>query len=371
MTLLLTGGHLTPALACIDYLQKSSPDSTILFVGRMQTQNGTRQRSREQEEVEKRKVPFIPFSTGKLVHGSLAAKLLQIFPFSRSLTKAFGIIGRYRPDAVVSFGSYVAVPIALAAWIWRVPVITHEQTRTAGIANSLIGKVAHTVALAHPESAQYFPTTKTVVTGNLIRQTLFTNTTVQPSWFTENLSKPLLYITGGNQGSEVLNTTVSQCLTQLVRDWTVIHQCGAPTAQRNYKKDLQAYKRALNPQLRKRYFIREWIQEHELAWIYQHATASISRAGANTVDEIVLHAIPTIFIPLPFSHRDEQLLNAKAISKSGGALLLPQQHLSPDLLVKKLEEISKNHASMQQKLTTMKPKDGTADFCALVQKIAA
>jgi UDP-N-acetylglucosamine--N-acetylmuramyl-(pentapeptide) pyrophosphoryl-undecaprenol N-acetylglucosamine transferase len=369
MTLLLTGGHLTPALALIEYIVQHEPSTQVLFVGRKFSRTDTKQLSKEQSEVEKHGVTFIPFATGKLSRGSLIQRVAEGWHFFTSIFRALQIVAHHKPDAIVSFGSYVAVPLACAAWMWRIPVVSHEQTRTAGFANSVIARFADVIAISHPESAEYFPAKKTTVTGNLIRTSLFTQKSARPSWLTAP-TKPLLYITGGSQGSEVINTTVAQCLPQLLRSWNIIHQCGNHTQSRNYKKELTAVKQTLAPIHRKRYSIREWITDAELSWIYRHSSAIVSRAGANTTEEIARLQIPAILIPLPFSHRDEQTLNAKALSKTGGALLLTQQHLTPSELLAQLELLTERKAEMQRSLAALSfPKNSEQQLFALIQSV--
>jgi UDP-N-acetylglucosamine--N-acetylmuramyl-(pentapeptide) pyrophosphoryl-undecaprenol N-acetylglucosamine transferase len=369
MTLLLTGGHLTPALALIEHLVQHEPKTQILFAGRTFTRQDSRQLSREQSEVEKHGVTFIPFSTGKLSQGSFIKRSIEAWRFFISLFRAIGIIAAHRPDAVVSFGSYVAVPLTCAAWIWRIPIVSHEQTRTAGFANSVIARFADKIAISHPESAAYFPAKKTVVTGNLIRRSIISQKPPQPTWLPAP-QKPVLYITGGSQGSEIINVTVAQCLPQLLRSWTVIHQCGNPTQQRNYKKELTSVKQSLAPIHRKRYFIREWITDSELSWIYHHAEAVVSRAGANTTEELARLRLPAVLIPLPFSHRDEQTLNAKALSKTGGALLVTQQHLTPEELVTQLQELYENRASMRAALAELTfPENPEAQLFSIITEV--
>ncbi len=364
MKLLFTGGHITPALAFIEYLKAKHPEVTMIFVGRAYSRNG--QKSHEQEELEQLGVPFIPFTTGKILRRNWSALPKELWLFLSSFFTALAIIGEQKPTAVVSFGSYFAVPLVFAAWIWRIPIITHEQTRSAGIANTTIATYATCVALSHKESEPFFPSKKTKLIGSLLRKPLFAKQPTKPTWYTPS-TKPLLYITGGNQGSEIINTTIAQCLPQLVKKWQVIHQCGNQTATRNYQQELLAKRQTLSPSLRTNYSVFEWITERDLAWIYQNATAAISRAGANTTEELLRAQLPSIFVPLPFSHRDEQLLNARAVAKTGGALLLPQQQLTPHNLIKNLDTVLMQQKKMKKALSEHAPaKDSEKKFFELI-----
>jgi UDP-N-acetylglucosamine--N-acetylmuramyl-(pentapeptide) pyrophosphoryl-undecaprenol N-acetylglucosamine transferase len=222
-----------------------------------------------------------------------------------------------------------------------------------GFSNQFIGKIAKKIAISFPESAEFFPSHKTVLTGNLIRKQLLQKNPKKPEWFTETATLPLLYITGGSQGSEVINTTVSQMLSRILKDWQVIHQCGTASESRSYLSELEQKKSQLTKAQRERFFIREWVSELELAWIYKHATAAISRAGANTTQELTYNRLPAILIPLPFSHYQEQQKNAEALSSTGGAILIPQKHLSPETLLTALETIRTKNQACRRKLAEL------------------
>lgn len=353
MKVLISGGHLTPALAFIDYLQNTHPDIEILFVGREFTRESDKQPSREKQEIESRNIKFIPLATGKFSKSTLFSIFNQAGLFITSLFQSSNLLSRYQPDVFVSFGSYVAVPIALSCWVRHIPIITHEQTRTVGRSNKIIGRIAKRVAISFPESASFFPSYKTVLTGNLIRKQLLQKNPPKPSWYTATSSLPLLYITGGSQGSEVINSTVSQALPRILRDWQVIHQCGAASLSRSYLNELEQRKHLLTKTQGSRFFIREWITEQELAWIYKHASACISRAGANTTQELVYSKLPAVLIPLPFSNYQEQQKNAEALAATGGAIVITQKNLNPDALLAALDVLRTKNQACRRKLAEL------------------
>lgn len=353
MTVLTSGGHLTPALAFIDYLQTSQKNVTIVFVGRTYTRESDKQPSREKQEMEARGIKFIPLVSAKLNSNSLLGFFNQGYKFIISIFQASSILSQEKPEVFMSFGSHVAVPIAIACWLRHIPVVTHEQTRTVGLSNKIIGSIAKKIAISFPESAEYFPSHKTVLTGNLIRKQLLKKATEKPSWYSSDSTLPLLYITGGSQGSEVINSTVSQALPRILKDWQVIHQCGAASQTRSYVKELEQRKKILAKTHKARFFIREWITEKELAWIYKHAAACISRAGANTTQELMYNTLPSILIPLPFSNFQEQQKNAEALAATGGSILIPQKNLTPDTLIDALEILRTKNQACRRKLSEL------------------
>src|SRR5258708_4992385 len=128
---LVSGGHLTPALALIDY-GLTQGDMQFVFVGRDYSQAQTQQKSHEEAEVKQRGIQFISFDSGKLSAFSLLHTLQQGKHFVVSLGHAWQIFQEEKPDVFVSFGGYLAVPLMLVAYLRRIPIVTHEQTRTAG-----------------------------------------------------------------------------------------------------------------------------------------------------------------------------------------------------------------------------------------------
>ncbi|MDA1079327.1 MAG: UDP-N-acetylglucosamine--N-acetylmuramyl-(pentapeptide) pyrophosphoryl-undecaprenol N-acetylglucosamine transferase [bacterium] len=368
MKILTTGGHLTPALAFIDYVVCHSDLSVeFVFLGRTFSQLENKQRSHERRAIEKRNIRFIPFQSGKLSYHSPLQLITQSWQVCVGLVQAMNILKTKKPDVVVLFGGYLAVPVAIASWIKRIPVITHEQTAVASLSNQIISLFSKKIAVSYRSSLSQFPQSKTVFTGNLLRQKLEDKSPKMPNWYAATDNYPLLYITGGNQGSQVINATIAQILPQLTKDWTIIHQCGAPTKKTNYRQQLEDEIARHSKPSQQRYFVKEWITEDELSWIYKNAAIVISRAGANTVFELQHFGIPSILIPLPFSHKQEQLRNAEQAVQSGGSILLTQNHLNPESLLAAIKQLASNRAARRKKMQ-LEDKDvnGTKKFWDLV-----
>ena len=348
MKLLISGGHLTPALAVIEELRVSHPDVQVVFIGRAFLQEKEGMKSREREEIEKRNIPYHEIQAAKFHRTYLWRNAEELGRFLPSLKQVYTILKQDKPDVFLSFGGYLAVPIAVVCKILGIPVVTHEQTKTAGLANQWIAHFASRVAVSYEDSRKFFPREKTVITGNPVRPSFLRAMKTAPDWLTQlDIHTPLIYVTGGSQGSHVLNTTLSAILAELTKHATVIHQCGASVGS-NYVKELQVAKDALFPELQKRYYVQEWFAEQDVAWLFQHARLVLSRSGANTVQEIVVSKIPAVFVPLPFAHNNEQLKNAQWLTEQGSALLLLQKDLLPTALLQTLLEALNNHKDMRK-----------------------
>ena len=349
MKILLTGAHLTPALAMIDHIQARHPKDKLVYVGRLFSQEKLAQKAVEASEVKARGVKFIAFSAVKFVNSSLFDRLFSFFSFPKTVKEAKEILKKERPDVVLSFGSYLAVPFALAAKTLKIPLVTHEQTIAMGKANQFIAKLADKVAISYPQTADYLNKKNYTVTGNPVRNRIFAKNLKRPKDLPAKFKK-LVLIMGGNQGSFAINEAVGLILTDLLKDYTVVHQCGRANKLKDYPKELKKIRQDLPEDLKEKYVIKEWINEEDLFWIYQKADFAISRAGANSVLELCLVPLPAILIPLPKAYNDEQQRNALMMKNAGGAIILPQADLSSEKLLRAIKKMEACYKVMRQKL---------------------
>lgn len=341
MTILISGGHLTPALALIDFIQQQHPQDKIVFVGRIYSQDKLKQLSQEKNEVTQRGLKFYDINAPR-VSDLFSIKILSaILKLIHAVKKTSQVMTKEKPEVAVSFGGYVALPVAIAAWLKKIPIITHEQTRIAGTTNRWVGLLAKRVGVAFSDTRKFFPKAKTSVVGMPLRLELFQSAS-QPKWLPAKINLPILYITGGNQGSLFINQLISQSLTELSRRFVIIHQCGNPISTHSYEQQLGQVKDQLPANQQTNYIIKPWVSQLELAWIYQHADLVVSRAGANSVAELASYQIPAVLIPLPISSHQEQQANADWYQHHFPARILNQQTLTQAIFISSLEELIKS-----------------------------
>jgi UDP-N-acetylglucosamine--N-acetylmuramyl-(pentapeptide) pyrophosphoryl-undecaprenol N-acetylglucosamine transferase len=145
-SIFITGGHITPAIAIIDTLTTRS-DVQVVFIGRKYAMEQDKQASAEYELIAAKQIRFLPITTGRLQRSFTGQTIPSLLKIPVGFVQSFIYCLRERPKLVVSFGGYIALPVAYAAWILRIPVITHEQTLVAGLANKLIALVARRVCV--------------------------------------------------------------------------------------------------------------------------------------------------------------------------------------------------------------------------------
>ena len=319
----ITGGHLTPAKAVIDEIQDQYPLWNIVFIGRSTEFEGSNIPSKEKELMSSLGIPFVGITAGRLQRAFSMYTVTSLAKFPVGIVQSLLFCMREKPDMIVSFGGYVALPVVLAAWIFGIPVLTHEQTRVSGLANRIIGVFAKKICITYPDTNHLFPLEKTVVTGLPIRKELFDDR-FTPEWKVNLKKYPLIYLTGGTTGSVSLNALLFPIIERLVQHYTVVHQTGAMSAipaKRVY--DL------LPESGKSRYIARDYVGERYVGWLLRNASLVVGRSGANTVTELALFRKKALLIPLPWSGGGEQLQNAKWLEKAGLATVIEQSSVTP------------------------------------------
>jgi UDP-N-acetylglucosamine--N-acetylmuramyl-(pentapeptide) pyrophosphoryl-undecaprenol N-acetylglucosamine transferase len=342
------GGHFSPALSVID--QKPS-DWKVLLVGRKHAFEGDSALSLEYQTAQRLGIPFQSITTGRFQRRFTKHTLGSLAKMPLGLMQAKKIIRQFMPDVVLSFGGYVSVPVILAAAASHVPIVIHEQTLQAGLANKIAAKFAAKICISWEASSTFFPKKKTVLTGNPLRKEFLGGTRDEglgirkdeiaslPS-FTRNDEK-LLYITGGSGGAHGINVLIEGCLEKLLERFVVIHQTGDAKEFSDFERLTNA-KSQLTQDLQKNYYLKKFIDSEAVTAIMHHADIVIARSGINTVTELLFLGKPCLLIPLPYGQRNEQLANALFVKKIGLAEVIDQLTTAPDDLFEQVNSIASN-----------------------------
>lgn len=344
MKILVTGGHPAPALAVIEELRKY-PQHELYFVGRQFAQEGTQSESYEYKQVKKLKIPFYPIKTGRLTRILSIEMIRDFFMSIYGFYNALKIVLQIRPDIIMSFGGYIALPVCYIGKLFGIEIITHEQTISPGLANKAIGYIADKVLVSFPETIKYFKVSRTRVTGNPIR--FQARRTIKKPFEISN-NKPIIYVTGGSLGSHSINIHIEKILDELLKHFVVIHQTGNIEKYGDFKR--------LSKVRRKNYYVVEHFHSDEIGWVFRNAHIIVSRAGANTTFELIHYRTPSVLIPLPWSANGEQERHAKLLQHAGAAEVFDQYHSSDALLDKilliqqKYAKYKKGYVSLQEYL---------------------
>lgn len=338
--IVITGGHLTPALAVIDELVKRG-GWEIFFIGRKYATEREKTPSIESQIIPKRGIWFASINAGRFFPHFNRYSFLSFLKIPLGFFQAFYYLLRFRPQVILSFGGYVSVPVVLAGWVLRIPALTHEQTTVQGLATKINTRFAKRIAVSWPQSVKQFSKEKVVFTGNPIRKEIFKVN--EKMWQILNFPQklPLVFVTGGNQGSHVINLVVESVLPRLVKIANVFHQCGHLQAGGDFAR-LQKTRKKLPSNLKKRYHVKKYLTGEEMGTLLNKADLVVCRAGANTLTEIAVLGKPALFIPLPWLYQDEQTKNAQMLVDAGIAEILPQKDLSKKKLYQSINALVQN-----------------------------
>ena len=330
------GGHFAPALAVIDQLPK---DWHILLVGRKHTFEGDPALSFEYQTAQRLNIPFVSLTTGRLQRKFTRHTFTSLLKVPVGLGQSTKILREFQPDVVLSFGGYTSLPIATAAKLLRIPVIIHEQTLHAGLANKVVSKFANKICISWKESELYFPASKTILTGNPLRTAFREH--LRTVHHKQANALPKLYITGGSGGAHGINVLVEGCLETLLEHYEITHQTGDAHEFGDFDR-LEALRLRLDPKLQARYTLKKFIVPEIVGSVLSDADLVISRSGINTVTELLYLGKPSLLIPLPYGQRDEQHANALFFQKTGLGKMIEQDTLTPESFAETIHEMITN-----------------------------
>lgn len=316
-----TAGHVTPNIALMPALKEAGFD--IEYIGSI---NGM-----EKGLIEATGTPYHGISSGKLRRYFDWKNFSDPFRVLKGYGQAVSLMKKIKPDVVFSKGGFVSVPVVLAAKHCHIPAIIHESDITPGLANKIAIKGAKKVCCNFPETMKYLPADKAVLTGSPIRRELFSGNAenaIRLCNFKDH-SKPVLLIIGGSLGSKIVNEAVRKVLPELLEKFYVIHLCGKGNLDNSLSGTIG--------------YAQFEYASSELTDMFALADMAISRAGANSICELLALHKPNILIPLSAAaSRGDQVLNANSFKKQGFSYVLEEEHLTAESLLKAVQEVYDN-----------------------------
>lgn len=340
MKIVICGGHFSPAYALIEELEKSK-DIKIFFFGRKFTTEGSGNFSAEYKQIARKNIKSHWIVTGRLQRVLSAYTLQALIKIPIGFLQSFFYLLLERPNLIVSFGGSLSLPVVFCGWLLGIDSITHEQAIVPGLATRINSLFAKRVFVAWPQTKNYLGDKKVELIGNLTRKTIFRKKAIDKeiARFLEN-NKKVIYITGGNQGSHILNQFTFNWVKR-VKNFAIVHQVGTA----NFKNDIEKSKKIRQ----KNYLAVDFVKPGDIGAVLNCAFLVISRSGANTCWEIAHLNKPSILIPLPVSLGSEQEENAMLLQKAGLAEVINQQDLNIENLEKAIAKISRNYQKYKRK----------------------
>ena len=351
MKIILTGGgtagHVMPNIALLPQLRAAGFE--ISYIGSID--------GMEKSLIEKEGLSYYGISSGKLRRYLSAKNITDAFRVVRGVGQARTVIKKIAPDVVFSKGGFVAVPVVLAARMMKVPIIIHESDITVGLANKLCIPHATKVCCVFPETLAQLPKSKAQLTGTPIRQEIFDGSRIKGAEicnFAEE--KPIIMIMGGSQGSVAINNCVRDALDGLLSIFNIIHVCGKGNAD----------KAAAQPG----YLQFEYVGE-EMGHLYAFADIVVSRAGANSLVELLALCKPHVLIPLSKRvSRGDQILNAESFVRQGFSVVVDEDNMDKDVLTKTIIETFENRGKYNVAMKKSGAENGISQIVALIKEVA-
>ncbi len=331
MKILMTGGHLSPAISVLENLPK---DAQVFFVGRKNSFEGDRSPTLEYQTIRFMNIPFINLPSARFQRKFTIHTIPSLFRLPYVLGKSLVILRDIKPDVVLGFGGYVSLPICLGASILGIPVVIHEQTLEVGLANKIIGKWARGVCISWPSSAKFFSNRNVVLTGNPIRKEILEGKE-------QKAEEATIYITGGSSGSHFINKLVEKSLSSLLKKYTIIHQTGDSWKFNDFER-LDTLRKSLPRELAVKYTVKKFFENSEINQVLRKSSLVIGRAGINIITELLYLNKPAFLIPLSISQNNEQTKNALFMKNLGLCQILSQNEISEQIFMQKVESMMKN-----------------------------
>ncbi|MHC1721108.1 MAG: undecaprenyldiphospho-muramoylpentapeptide beta-N-acetylglucosaminyltransferase [Clostridiaceae bacterium] len=339
-----TAGHVMPNVALFPELKKNG--YVIEYIG---SKAGIEKGIIEQEGIK-----YFSISSGKLRRYIDVKNLSDPFKVLKGVLEAYIIIKKEKPDIVFSKGGFVSVPVVIGAYLNRVPVIAHESDITPGLANRISAPYCTKICVTFPESLAAIKGDKGVLTGTPIRAEILNGSVDagrQMCGFADE--KPVILTIGGSQGSRIINDNLRSCLTELLKKYNVAHICGKGNIDGSLS-GLQGYKQF------------EFLGD-DLKHVFAAADVVISRAGANTIFELLALGKPNLLIPLSKkSSRGDQILNAESFRKSGYSMVLEEEKLSRDSLLEKIDQLYADREKYINGIKLSPVENGTKEIIKMI-----
>jgi len=324
----ITGGHLTPALALIEEVRRENWEA--YYFGIRYPLENIKKESFEYHLINQRKdISFVNITTGRLQRRFTKRTIVSLLKIPWGIFQSFYWLMRIKPKLIISFGGYLSTPVVISGWLLGIPSISHEQTTSLGLANKINALFSKKVALSFPSTLESVKKSKRVLTGNPIDSQVLQGEAKKSilKKYLEKNKKPLLFIHGGKTGSQIINRNIKKSLKELKNTFRIVHQFGLdPNYEEKKGKD---------------YLAVQFIDNKEFGWLLKKSDLVVTRSGANIVTYLAVTKTKAVLIPIPWSSGNEQKKNALFLEEIGLGRIIEQKNLTPKKLVKTIRQFHK------------------------------
>lgn len=347
-----SGGHITPLISVWEIIKE---EYDFVYIG---VRGGV-----GLELVSDKKILMYQIMVGKWRRYFSLLNVVDVFKFVFGVFQSLIILSKEKPNLVLAKGGYVALPVSLAAWLMRIPVIAHESDTVMGLANRIIARFAVKIAVTFPLGN--YPSKyqkKLVLTGMPVRnwRAKRSDESRYRKYFGIDNDLPIVLVMGGSQGAVGLNTYVLNNIFSMLDFTNVIHITG--------RTDLERVQKIAGKFGKKngKYLIFDFmLKDYEKAIFI--ADLIVSRSGSTSLSEISSLSKPSILVPLPTSASNHQFHNAKSFEDVGASILVEERDfdkINLSILIKSLFEDEERYEEMRASASTAMMTDGSSQILA-------
>lgn len=322
-----TGGHIYPALAIAEGIQKKYNDVEIIYAG---SESGPEKDLAQRAGLEFRPIPVAPLT------GRMSLKLLaSAFKNFCGVSASSRFLKSYKPDIVIGTGGYVCGPVMLAATKCNFPTLLHEQNAVMGRANKMLSDKVDKICLTfNIISGDFKEYKKSVITGLPVREKILSADKAKGiEFFGLDPQKKVVLITGGSQGARHINQVLLECVPEIIKaGGQVLHLAGPKL----YEETLQMAE-SLGFANEPNYKAVSYLHEMEMA--LGAADIVICRSGASFLAEVMAVGRASILIPYPYAIGDHQRANAMSLVNRKAAAMVLDSDLNKESLWSELQPL--------------------------------
>ena len=323
-----TAGHVMPAIAIGEIIEKSFPGATVAYAGRI---DGKENSAYVKTGKKLYTVDISGFNRSLSINN-----IKSIFKALKSGRKAKEILRDFKPDLIIGTGGYVCYPFIRQGQLLGIKTVMHESNVIPGLVTRLLGKKCNKLLLNLEGTKKHFKSTaNTLVVGNPIRHAF--------DGMTKKEAKRLLCIPndhklivsfGGSLGSEILNETVAEFMEKYIAENKSIHHIHA-TGRTKYEQIKASHSQLFTDQVNIK--ILPYIDNMPV--LLKAADVAVTRSGAMTVSELCKCGTPSVLIPSPNVSANHQLLNARYMEEEGASVVIEEKDLCPEKLDNEIGKI--------------------------------
>ena len=313
-----TGGHFYPAIALSEEFRRRDARTSIMIIG-----TG---RALEQLMMADTDIKVVPLQVRGVVGRGITASVQALLLIPGAIWKAMQLLREARADLVIGTGGYTSPPVVIAAWLLGISRVLLEPNAIPGLANRVLGPLAHRVFVSFADATSFFNSNKVKVVGAPIRKAFVES----PPPIHSGHIKTLL-ICGGSQGAAAINTAMIDAVRESLfirTELRLVHQTGTADCER-----VRAAYQDVSANVEVVPFV------NDMSTVLRSADLVISRCGALTLAEIAACGKPAILIPYPSATHQHQEHNARAIEQAGAGIMVLQSELTGSRLAQVIESL--------------------------------